>query len=89
VRPALRAHARWLFADFALPASGLAHWRARAWLMLLYAFFRWETRLAARSLPPSEALLGVQGFRCTAERTLRHGLLRAAVYVAPQPPRAA
>ena len=83
VRPALRAGALWLFADFAVPASGPARWRARAWLTLLYAFFRWQTGLPAASLPPSEDLLSAQGFRCTAERNFDHGLLRSAVYVAP------
>jgi len=84
VSPALCADGRWLFADFALPASGLAHWQARLWLALLYPFFRWQTGLAARALPPSEALLCAQGFRCTAERTFRYGLLRSAVYVIPR-----
>ena len=84
VQPALCAGARWLFADFALPAAGLPRWRARAWLAMLYFFFRWQTGLAARSLPPSEALLRARGFHCAAEQSLDHGLLRSAVYVAPQ-----
>jgi ubiquinone/menaquinone biosynthesis C-methylase UbiE len=82
VHPALRSGASWLFADFSVPASGLSRWRARAWLALLYAFFRWQTQLTARSLPPSEELLRARGFRCAAERSFDHGLLRSAVYVA-------
>lgn len=84
VQPALAESARWLFADFALPAAGLPRWRARVWLAMLYFFFRWQTGLAARSLPPSEALLRAQGFHCAAEQSFDHGLLRSAVYVAPQ-----
>ena len=36
----------WLFADFALPPRGLAPLRARAWLGVLYAFFRSQTGCA-------------------------------------------
>ncbi len=82
VRPALRDGATWLFADFALPERGIARWRARAWLAVLYLFFRWQTGLAAQSLPPSEALLRSGGLHCVAERDFDHGLMRSAVYEA-------
>jgi ubiquinone/menaquinone biosynthesis C-methylase UbiE len=70
----------WLFSDFALPARGLARLRARAWLALLYGFFRWGTALKATSLPPSEALLGRMGWRRIACRDRQCGLLRSAVF---------
>jgi ubiquinone/menaquinone biosynthesis C-methylase UbiE len=83
VQPALRGGATWLFADFSVPPGRAARWRARAWLGVLYAFFRWQTGLAARSLPPSEALLRAQGFHCTDEQDFDGGLIRSAVYQGP------
>ena len=83
VRPALQPGSPWIFADFALPTGGFARWRARIWLKSLYLFFRWETGLAAQTLPPSEALLRAQGFRCREEQSLNRGFIRSAVYQAP------
>jgi SAM-dependent methyltransferase len=78
--PALRPGALWLFADFAVPAGGFARLRAQAWLRLLYTFFRWETGLGPRSLPPSEAILAAAGWRAGACLVLQSGLLRSAVF---------
>jgi ubiquinone/menaquinone biosynthesis C-methylase UbiE len=76
---ALRPGAPWLFADFVMPPGGFARLRARAWLSLLYAFFRWETALSVSSLPPSEALLERAGWRRTERLELQMGLVRSAV----------
>lgn len=75
--------ARWLWADFTLPAGGLARWRARLWVGLLYRFFRWQTGLPARELPPVEPGLAAAGWKPVAELSLQHGLLRSAVYARP------
>ncbi len=85
VRPSLRADALWLVADFASPPRGLARWRARAWLAVLYRFFRWTTGLRVCRLPATEILLAQAGFRCLAERTFQWGLIRSSVFglVAP------
>jgi SAM-dependent methyltransferase len=80
VGSALRPEALWLFADFVVPPAGLARLRARAWLALLYAFFRLETGIAARELPPSEDLLSRGGWRPVETADLQHGLIRSAVY---------
>jgi ubiquinone/menaquinone biosynthesis C-methylase UbiE len=79
VAASLRPGALWLFADFVLPPRGWTRWRARLWLAVLYAFFRWTTGLSARALPPSEALLAAAGFRVVASRDFQRGLLRSAV----------
>jgi ubiquinone/menaquinone biosynthesis C-methylase UbiE len=79
----LRPGGQWLFADFALPATGIARWRAKAWLGLLYTFFRWQTGIAARRLPPSEAILAAAGLQRVAAREWQHGLLRSAAYRKP------
>jgi ubiquinone/menaquinone biosynthesis C-methylase UbiE len=76
----LTAEATWLFADFVLPPAGWRRWRARAWVALLYAFFRWETGLAVRRLPPSEEILAARGWRRCACRDRQAGLLRSAVF---------
>ena len=80
VQAALRPEALWLFTDFALPARGFARLRARAWLATLYAFFRWQTGLPARELPPSEHLIEQAGFVLEAAEELQNGLLRSVVF---------
>jgi len=79
VSAALRPNARWLFADFVLPAAGWRRWRGRAWLGLLYTFFRWQTRLEARELPPSEAILAAAGWCPERIQEFQSGLLRSVV----------
>ncbi len=80
ISASLQPGALWLFADFVLPERGLPRLRARAWLKLLYLFFRWRTGIAATALPPSEAVLVQAGWRPTASRDFQQGLLRSAVY---------
>lgn len=79
----LKPGARWLFADFVLPAHGLARLRARAWLRVLYGFFRLGTGLRTRHLPASERLIEAQGFRMEATRTFQFGLLRSTLFSQP------
>jgi ubiquinone/menaquinone biosynthesis C-methylase UbiE len=83
VSAALQPGAPWVFADFTLPPRGIARIRARAWLALLYAFFRWETALTVSSLPPSEDILERAGWRRAETRALQWGLLRSSVYRRP------
>lgn len=80
VAPSLQPGAPWLFADFMLPESGIARARARAWLAILYTFFRWETGLRVSSLPPSEFLLEQAGWQRVACRDYQWGLIRSAVF---------
>jgi hypothetical protein len=80
VGSALQPGAPWLFSDFTLPRGAMARLRARAWLALLYSFFRWETGLRASSLPPSETLLEQAGWQRVACRDLQWGLIRSAVF---------
>ena len=83
VGASLRPGARWLWADFSLPPRGLARWRARLWLAAMYAFFRWETGLSARALPPAEELILAAGGRRENERTFQGGFVRSAVFSHP------
>jgi SAM-dependent methyltransferase len=85
VGPALRPRAPWLFADFVLPAGGIARLRARAWLGVLYAFFRAGTGLRTSALPPSERVLGQAGWALAERKEFQGGLVRSAVYLRPAP----
>lgn len=80
LRPALTDDAIWLFADFSQPSGGWARAWAQAWLVLLFVFFRWQTGLVTRELPPSESLLQAAGLDCEAETSWQGGFLRSAVY---------
>jgi SAM-dependent methyltransferase len=83
---ALRPGSPWLFADFAVPAGGVARLRARAWLAVLYFFFRRCAGLRVSRLPPSEEILRQAGWTCAACRELQGGMLRTTVYRrAPDP----
>ena len=78
--PSLRSDAIWLWSDFNLPAHGWQRWRAQVWLGVLYGFFRFQTRITARQLPPTVELLHGAGFVPSAEHSLQAGLLRCAVF---------
>jgi ubiquinone/menaquinone biosynthesis C-methylase UbiE len=80
IQVSLQPEATWLWADFALPPRGLARWRARAWLALLYTFFRWQTNLDARALPPVDRLFDLLGWKPAVQRSFQHGLVRSAVF---------
>lgn len=79
----LRPGAQWLWADFHVPAAGFARWRARIWLGVLYAFFRWSTGIETRELPPVEPRLAAGGWVPVAELTLQRGLLRSVAFARP------
>ena len=80
IQESLKPGACWLFADFSIPARGWRRWRARVWMAVLYAFFRWQTSLSARSLPDSERLLAEAGWRPEAQREFRGGLIRTVLF---------
>ncbi len=80
VSEALTPAACWLYADFAMPNRPLAALRARIWLAVLYAFFRWETGIRTRELPAAESLIQAAGFAPIAARTLQAGLLRSVLF---------
>jgi ubiquinone/menaquinone biosynthesis C-methylase UbiE len=86
VGAALRPGSPWLFADFSLPTGALARLRARAWLRLLYFFFRWGAGLRVSSLPPSEEILARAGWSCADSRQYQGGMIRSAVYRRPGRP---
>jgi ubiquinone/menaquinone biosynthesis C-methylase UbiE len=85
VRDSLQPGGLWLWSDFACPPRGWRRWQARVSLRLLYLFFRWQTGLPARALPPAEAILAEAGFERAAEREFQGGFLRSALFRARAP----
>lgn len=78
---ALTQNGLWLFADFAIPARpAYARLRAKLWVALLCAFFRWRAGHPLRSLPPMEPLLVKHGFQREETFDQSAGLIRSAVY---------
>jgi ubiquinone/menaquinone biosynthesis C-methylase UbiE len=73
--------ANWLLADFRQPNAGLARWRARAILELMYVFFRWATGLPASELTPPDELLTRHGFCLSQRQTFEWGLLHSDLWV--------
>lgn len=76
----MRRDAAWLIADFALPARGPARWRASAIHFVMYAFFRWATRLPASALVPPEPVLTKQGLVRTGFKEFEWGLIRSSIW---------
>lgn len=74
---AATSDARWVVADFTIPARGLARLRARLVHALMYAFFRLVTGLRARRVTAPDPLLSSQGFALAGRRTSEWGLLHA------------
>jgi ubiquinone/menaquinone biosynthesis C-methylase UbiE len=83
IRPALAPGAPWLFADFAVPPRGFARRRARAWLAVLYFFFRIGAGLRVSELPPSEAILERAGWKPAQVRVFQGGMIRSVLFERP------
>jgi ubiquinone/menaquinone biosynthesis C-methylase UbiE len=71
------AKADWLVADFCLPQSGLVRLRARAWLALMYRFFRLTARIEANELVDPGPFLQSAGFMLSSQHLFRGGLLKS------------
>ena len=78
---AASTHARWLLADFCVPASGWRRFRAQAVLALAYGFFRMATKISAKQIVSPEAGLGAMGFALHQRAWFNHGLLHADLWV--------
>ena len=66
--------------DAVVTHSGFLRWLARAWLGVMYLFFRWTAGLRANRLPDWEGLLHSAGFRCQERRRWRWGLVASEVW---------
>jgi len=69
--------ADWLVADFEIAPSGIAKWRSRVILWMLYTFFRVVGGLKADTLIAPDALLESMGFQKKGRRSYEWGLLKS------------
>lgn len=69
--------ADWLLADFEFAPVGLARWRSKVIVGLLYRFFRIVTGLRAKALIPPEPYLREVGFILNRRKTHEWGLLKS------------
>ncbi|MEO8206750.1 MAG: class I SAM-dependent methyltransferase [Chthoniobacterales bacterium] len=81
VRPALKSNALWLHSDFQIPSSGWQSLRARAWLFVIYAFFRWQTGMTVTSLPSLEIIFSEANFDCKKQTTYQYGFLQSGIFI--------
>jgi ubiquinone/menaquinone biosynthesis C-methylase UbiE len=77
---AAKPKADWLVADFCQPSSGLARWRARAWLAAMYRFFRFTARIAADELVDPAPFLQAAGFSLAGQHLFRGGMLKSELW---------
>lgn len=74
-------NARWLLADFTVPATGWQRLRARAVLALAYGFFRCATGISASRVADPGELLRAEGFLLQRQERFNHGLLHADLWM--------
>jgi ubiquinone/menaquinone biosynthesis C-methylase UbiE len=70
----------WLLADFRIPAQGFANVRARAWVAVMYQFFRSVAGIEARELVDPSPFLRSENFVLAQEHLLRGGLLKSQLW---------
>lgn len=72
--------ANWLLADFCVPAEGGARFRARAWLAVMYQFFRLTAGIDARQLIDPTPFLQREGFAQARQHLFRGGMLKSEIW---------
>jgi SAM-dependent methyltransferase len=73
-------NAIWLLADFRIPEAGFARSHARAWLAVMYWFFRCVARIEARELVDPSPFLRVEGFTLVHQNLFRGGMLKSELW---------
>jgi SAM-dependent methyltransferase len=74
---AATADASWLLADFCISGQAVSRLRARAWLALMYRFFRIVARIDARQLVDPSRFLRFAGFTLEGEHFFRRGIVKS------------
>ncbi len=70
-------HAEWWIAEFNVPVRGVARWRSRVIVRVLYLFFGKVAGVAAREIHLPDEALGEAGFARVARATWSWGLLKS------------
>ena len=72
--------AHWLLADFCVPENGFSRLRSRAWLAVMYRFFRVTAGIEARELIDSTPFLEAEGFVLARQHLFRKGMLKSEMW---------
>jgi hypothetical protein len=72
--------AAWLLADFRIPKATFARWHARAWLAVMYRFFRGVAQIEARDLADPSPFLRAEGFILDRQLCFRFGMLKSELW---------
>ncbi len=72
--------ANWLLADFCVPSSGTARFRARGWLAAMYLFFRITARIQASALSDPTPYLRAEGFVLARRDFFRRGIAKSELW---------
>jgi ubiquinone/menaquinone biosynthesis C-methylase UbiE len=70
----------WLLADFCIPPKGMSRLRARAWLAVMYRFFRLTAGIDARQLIDPTPLVRGEGFALFRQYFYRKGMLKSELW---------
>ena len=74
--------ANWLIADFREAPKGIAKWRSRIILKMLYQFFKTFSHLSADHLTPPDRILKQSGYSIKERRIFEAGLLHSDWWIA-------
>jgi SAM-dependent methyltransferase len=72
--------ASWLLADFRIPDAGFARGHARAWLAVMYGFFRCVAGIEARELVDPSPFFQAEGFIRQRQDLFRKGMLKSEMW---------
>lgn len=72
--------ATWLVADFRVPEAVFARSHARAWLAVMYRFFRSVAGIEARELVDASPFLRAEGFLLERQLLFRQGMLKSELW---------
>jgi ubiquinone/menaquinone biosynthesis C-methylase UbiE len=67
----------WLLADFRIPETGFARGHARAWLAIMYWFFRCVAAIEAKELVDPSPFLRAEGFTLARQHLFRLGMVKS------------
>jgi ubiquinone/menaquinone biosynthesis C-methylase UbiE len=70
----------WLLADFRIPGAGFARGHARAWLAVMYWFFRGVAGIEASDLVDPSPFLRVEGFALARQHLFRLGMVKSELW---------
>jgi ubiquinone/menaquinone biosynthesis C-methylase UbiE len=78
--PAAAPGATWLLADFRRPEAGFARGHARAWLAVMYSFFRSVAGIEARELVDPSPFLRAEGFTLASQNLFRLRMVKSELW---------